>query len=105
CGARTQGRAGDRQATHHDARPIDLDLAAVQEGDHDEPPLECKTPQVLVDVVAAYHVEHDVYTALAGDARHFLYEILRPVVDRMIRAHRRAERCLLIAADGRYHRC
>ena len=70
----------------------------------DEPAFEREALQVLLDVVAADHVEHDVDAALAGDARDLGDEILRPVVDRVIGAERAAERGLVVAADGRDHR-
>ena len=69
-----------------------------------EPALEGQALEVLLDVVAADHVEHDVDAALARDARDFGDEVLRPVVDRVVGAHRAAERRLVVAAGGREHR-
>ena len=70
-----------------------------------QPSFEREAAQVLLDVVAADHVEHDVDAALAGDARDLGDEVLRPVVDRVIGAERAAERGLVVAADRREHRC
>ena len=54
-----------------------------------EPAFERQALQVLLDVVAADHVEDDVDAALAGDPRDLGDEVLRPVVDRVIGAERR----------------
>jgi hypothetical protein len=59
--------------------------------------------EVLLDVIAADHVEHEVDTALAGDPRDLGDEILRAVVDRVLRAERAAIGCLVVAADRREH--
>ena len=40
--ARAQRRAGDGQPLHHDVAPVDLDAAAVQEGDDDEAALRAR---------------------------------------------------------------
>src|SRR5207249_4501201 len=82
------------QAAEHDAAPVDFHAAAVQEGDDDKAPFERETLQILLDVIAADHVEHDVGAAVGGDACDFGDEILRPVVDRMGGAHRDAKFCL-----------
>ena len=88
-GARAKRRSGHRQPLQHDVAPVELDAAAAQERDDDEPAFEREAFQVLLDVVAADHVEHDVDAALAGDARDLGDEILRAVIDRMRGAHRR----------------
>ncbi len=84
--------------------PVGLHLAAAQEGDDDEAALEREAAEILLDVVAADHVEDDVDAALAGDPRDLGDEVLRPVVDRMSGADRPAERRLVVAARGRDHR-
>src|SRR5262249_49616536 len=96
--ARAKRRAGDRQSPQHDVPPVELDLAAMQERDHDEAAFEREAAEVLLDVIASDHVEDHVDAALARDARNLDDEVLRAIVDRMIGAHLPAERGLLVAS-------
>ncbi len=96
-------RSGHREPLQHDRHPVDLGLAAVQERDDHEPALDREAAQVLRDVVAAHHVEHQLDAALAGDRRDLGHEVAGPVVDRVIRADSPAERRLVVAADRRDH--
>ncbi len=84
--------------------PVDLDAAAAQERDDDEPSLEREAAEIALDVVAADDVEHEVDAALARDAGHLRDKILLPVVDRVVGPERAAERRLLVVADRRDHR-
>ena len=58
----------------------------------------------VLHVVAADHVEHDVDALLAGDAPDLGGPVLRLVVDRVIGAHRAAERDLVVGSCRRVHR-
>jgi hypothetical protein len=101
---RAQRRARHGQPTHHDVPPVDLHAPAAQERDHHEPAFKRQAFQVLLDVVAADHVEDDVDAALAGDPRNLRDEIVRVVVDRMIGAERPAKRGLVVAPCRGEHR-
>ena len=102
--ARSQRGARHGEAAHHDVPPVDLHPAAAQKGDHHEAALERQALQVLLDVVAADHVEDDVDARLAGDARDLGDEVFGPVVDRVIGAERPAKRRLVVASRRRQHR-
>ena len=62
---------------HHDVAPVDLGAAALQEGDEHEPAVERQALQVLLDVVAADDVEHEIDAALPRDVRDLGDEVLR----------------------------
>ena len=93
--ARAQRRSGDGKALQHDEAPIALDAAAFQEGDLRQAPFEGQAFQVLLDVVAADHVENHVDAALGGNRLDRFLEILRAVVDRVVGARLKAKRGLL----------
>jgi hypothetical protein len=64
----------------------ELRLRPALGGDRDVAPLLGEAGEVARNIVAAHHVEHDIDTPAAGDALHFLDEILGAVVDRVIGA-------------------
>ena len=75
----------------------------MQERDDHQPAFERETLQVLLDVIAADHVEHDVDAALGGYPGDLDGEILFPIIDRVIGADVAAIRSLVRVADGRDH--
>ena len=94
-----QRRAGEREAAHHQAHQVELDLGAFEEGDLHDMAFERRGAQVPLDIVAAYHVEDNI-GAMA--ARHFadgFDEILLPVIDGTDGAERLAGFRLGVIAD------
>ncbi len=75
----------------------------MQERDDDQAPLDREAAQVLRDVVAADHVEHELDAALARDRRDLGGEVGGPVVDRVVGAEIPAEGRLIVAADRGDH--
>ena len=64
--ARPQRRAGQRDALHHQARDVDLDVGAAERGDLHDAAVLGGGDDVALGVVAADHVERDVDALAAG---------------------------------------
>ena len=59
--------SGEGQPFHQDRREVDRRLEAVLVGDVDDPPIRIGCGDVLLDVIAAHHVEDDIGAALGAD--------------------------------------
>ena len=100
--ASAQGRSGEGQATDQQTRKVQLHPGAGLEGDLHQPTVGAQRVQVLLDEVAAHHVQDHVDPAFA--LRHG-HEVLHGGVDRYVGAKvARGFRLVGAAAGGDHAR-
>ena len=98
--ARAQRGAGDHQALAQHQRGVELGLHATLHGNDDDAPILGQALHLARHIGAGDHVQHHIHATPLGDALNLGHEVLRLVVDGMVRAQRQTGGAFFVAARG-----
>ena len=103
--AGAERRAGVNKPLEHDRQQIDLQFRTRLESNLQDAAVARGDCVVFLDVIAPDHIEDDINTPSVGDRFRHSDEILRAVIDGVVRAKRQTGRAFLVTACGDDHFC